>query len=120
MSNIIISGFAITLALILIIASHFYKRRQSDGNEPFLFASASILLLITGITLVITPISYSTGFTETTNNETTTREYTYTEESSIISYTSGMTLILVGMFGSINAIPKISFRKEEEDRIEFD
>ena len=123
MSNITIVGFTILVALLLIIASHFFKRRASDGNEPFLFASASIILLVTGLTLIITPISYETGFTEqqiTGTNETeVTREYTYTEENSILSYLIGMVLVLVGMFGSVTAIPKIRFTKEREEPIDF-
>lgn len=124
MSNILIASFTIGVALILIIASHFYKRRASDGNEPFLFASASILLLITGLILIITPVSFETGYTEVQNPASAevdiVVEYTYTEETSILSYTVGMVLILVGMFGSVNAIPRISFKKEREERIEFE
>lgn len=135
MSNILLAGFSITVALILIIASHFYKKRQSDGNEPFLFAAASILLLLTGIVILSSPLTQQTGNEETINytyatnatgqqdnilSTTSTINYTYQLINSTINTAIGTILVLVGMFASVSAITRISFKKDREERIEFD
>jgi len=122
MTTIAIAGLSIGIAIALIASSYLYSKTRT---EPFMFGAGTIILLLTGLVLLISPLSYVSGETIITpeNSTTTTVTNTYTTGSTILNTGIALTLILIGLFGTSSAITRFKLSKskdEKEDWLEFD
>ena len=118
MTNITIIGLAIATAVGMFIASRAYAK-SNEQSQPFLFAMGGAILLITGLAMLTSPLQTETGYIEVMAGNTTTVTPNYTT-NTVINAPIAITLILVAMFSLVDAIPRIKFKKQEEDRLEFD
>lgn len=118
MTNITIIGLAIATAIGMFIASRAYAK-NNEQSQPFLFAMGGAILLITGFAMLSSPLQTPNGYVEEVVGNTTTVTPTYTT-NTFINAPIAITLILVSMFSLVDAIPRIKFKKQEEDRLEFD
>jgi len=93
---------SIALALILIVIGNYIKNDQSD----YLVLAGFILILIVGLSVLISPASIKTG-EETTytyeqaNLTYTNTTYTFTPDQSALSDFLGLFLILLGGSGIV-------------------
>jgi hypothetical protein len=120
MTTITIIGFGIACALAIIIASYLYDNKK-HGSEPYMFGAGTLLLLLIGLLLVITPLQTTTGYvTNTTEPSLEVVTYTHTADTTLVSYAVGMVFVLTGWFGTVNAVRRIRFGDEpEEDSLDF-
>ncbi|MCA1800032.1 MAG: hypothetical protein LC650_01915 [Actinobacteria bacterium] len=119
MTTITIILFGVAVAGLILVASRLYGK---DRAEPWLFGAGTVLLLLIGLSMLLSPLETTTGYNVDKDNATfEVVTYTTTPDSSLVNYSAAMVFILVGMYGSITAVRKIRFGDDGvEDYIEFE
>jgi len=119
MTQSVIIGFALLVSLLLFVAAWVWDKEGRTSS--YLFAGAGMIMLITGLLVLVDPITFTGGVTTTVNETIFSNVTTLISSVAVNDQVSvsnnmnlllGISLLLAGMFGVITGLRG---RDDEED-----